>query len=253
MDAEQCLAREGPAEPVAQQPMERADAERPHRQPLDALRTERLLESRLLRSVDEPPGEQQEHVVRGEPSQRERECVRRRVVEPLNVVDREEKGRVLGEQLQCTANRHPERPRIDPVPRRLFAEERDLERSPPRRRQRRQHVVEDVLEQIAQPHVSEAALGLGRSRREDAQSLRARMLDAASQSVDFPMPASPSSTSAAGPPSASPMKAWREASSSSLLTSSNTTRVSHSDVAARSRAASKVSMSYESSCLAPLM
>jgi hypothetical protein len=35
-----------------------------------------------------------------------------------------------------------------------------------------------ALEQVAQPDVSEAALGLGRSRRENAQSPRAHMLDA---------------------------------------------------------------------------
>jgi hypothetical protein len=44
VDAEQCLAREGPAEPVAQVAVERADAEWSQRQPLDALRTKGLLE-----------------------------------------------------------------------------------------------------------------------------------------------------------------------------------------------------------------
>ena len=58
VDAEQRLPRERPAESVAKQPMERADAERPNRQPLDSLRTERLLDPRRLPSVDEPPGEQ---------------------------------------------------------------------------------------------------------------------------------------------------------------------------------------------------
>ena len=87
VDAEQRLPREGPAEPVAQEPVDRADAERSHRQPPDALRAERLLEPRRLRPLDEPPGEQQAHVARVEPSQRERERARRGRVEPLDVVD----------------------------------------------------------------------------------------------------------------------------------------------------------------------
>ena len=66
---------------------------------------------------------------------------------------------------------------IDRVVGRLLEEERDLERTPPRRRQRGQDVVEDVLEQIAEPGVSEAALGFGRSRRQHAKPRVARMLD----------------------------------------------------------------------------
>jgi len=52
----------------------------------DAFRIERLLESRRLRAADQPPGEEHEQVVGGEPAQRERECARRGRVEPLDVV-----------------------------------------------------------------------------------------------------------------------------------------------------------------------
>jgi hypothetical protein len=45
VDPQQRLARERPVQTVAQEPMERAEAERPHRQPLDA-RVERLLDLR---------------------------------------------------------------------------------------------------------------------------------------------------------------------------------------------------------------
>jgi hypothetical protein len=92
-----------------------------------------LLESRRLRSVSEPPGEHQEHLVPGEPSQSERERVRRRGIEPLEIVDCDEHGLVSGEQLQCAASRNPERPRIYRICGRLLEEERDLERAPPRR------------------------------------------------------------------------------------------------------------------------
>ena len=131
VDAEQRLAREGPAEPVAQEPMERADAERSHRQPLDALRAERLLESRRLRSVDEPPGEQQEHAARGEPSQRERERARRGGVEPLDVVDRDEKRLVV--RRAAAARCAPRSPSARDRPRRPAASSRSSATSSARR------------------------------------------------------------------------------------------------------------------------
>ncbi len=70
--------------------MERAGAERSKPQPLGALRTERQLESGRQRPLNEPPGEQEQHMIRGKPSQREREGACRRVVEPLDVIDRDE-------------------------------------------------------------------------------------------------------------------------------------------------------------------
>ncbi len=48
--------------------MERADAQRPDRHPLDALRGERPLELERLRPVGDPPGEQHEHVARARAS-----------------------------------------------------------------------------------------------------------------------------------------------------------------------------------------
>ena len=61
VDAEQRLAGERPPEAVVQEPMERADAERSHPQPLDALRIQRLLQPRRLGAIDEPSGEQHEN------------------------------------------------------------------------------------------------------------------------------------------------------------------------------------------------
>src|SRR5439155_12257581 len=69
VDPEQGLAREGPPKPVAQSPMKRSDAQGPHPQPPEALRSEPLLEPRGLRPIVEPTGEQHENVVRREPSQ----------------------------------------------------------------------------------------------------------------------------------------------------------------------------------------
>ena len=95
VDAEQRLAGERPAEPVPQEPMERADAERPHRQAPDGLRAERPLESRRLLRRRAPPGEQQAHGLAPSRAERERQRVRRRGIEPLEIVDRDEERPVL--------------------------------------------------------------------------------------------------------------------------------------------------------------
>jgi hypothetical protein len=56
VDAEQRLPRESPVQPVAQEPMERAHAERPHDELPDALCTQGSFESRLLlRALAQPP------------------------------------------------------------------------------------------------------------------------------------------------------------------------------------------------------
>jgi type VI protein secretion system component VasF len=115
VDAEQCLAREGPAEPVAQKPMEGADAERSHSQPLHALCTECLLESRRLRSVHEPSRQQQAYVGCVTPSQRERKRARRGGIEPLDVVDSNQNRLSLTEKLQRAAHRHANRAVIDGI------------------------------------------------------------------------------------------------------------------------------------------
>jgi hypothetical protein len=90
VDAKQGLARKRPAEAVAEQAMECADAERSDREAADAFRVERLLEPRRRRPCGDAPGKQQEHAVRREAAQCECERVCRRGVEPLQVVDRDE-------------------------------------------------------------------------------------------------------------------------------------------------------------------
>src|SRR5436190_4478266 len=141
--------------------MERADAERSHRQTPNALGVERALEHRRLCAAAEPPREQEPYALRGKPSQRERERAGRRGVEPLEVVDREENRLALGEHLQGAARGDPECARLACTCGRVLEEQRDLERTSLRRREKRQYVGDDVLEQIAQADVREVALGLG--------------------------------------------------------------------------------------------
>ena len=188
MDAKQCLAGEGAAEPVSQQPVKRTDAQRSDRQPLNRLRAERLLESRWLHAGAEPPGEQQAHIVRANPSQRKCERTRRRGVQPLEIVDRNEHRGVFGEQLQGAARSNAERPWIHCIRCRLVEKKRDLQRALSWCGQRREHLVEDVLEQIAKPDVREIALGLGRSGGENPLAQGARVLDACKPECRFPDP-----------------------------------------------------------------
>ena len=124
----------------------------------------------------EPPRPEQADVRLGQPPEREAERARRRGVEPLEVVDREHE-LVLGQELQGAANGDAECAGVDRPPGRVLDEEDDLERPPPRRRQGRQHLVEDAVEQVAEPGVRERALRLGGPRREHAQPAPARVLD----------------------------------------------------------------------------
>jgi hypothetical protein len=95
--------------------MQRADAERPYRQPLDALQSERSLQLRRLGRVDEPPGEQQENRAGRKSSQRERKRARRGRVEPLDVVDGDEKRLLFAQKLEHVANRDRERAVINGI------------------------------------------------------------------------------------------------------------------------------------------
>ena len=118
---------------------------------------------------------------------------------------------------------------------RVFDEERDLERAPPRGREGGQHLVQHVLEQIAEPDVSEALLGLGGPRLEDTEPERPACSTPSSQIVDFPIPAPPSSTSAAGPGAVRPRNSRTAASSGSRLTISSTIVVKRLGAALTSR------------------
>jgi hypothetical protein len=167
--------------------MERADAEGPYRQPLDALRLECSLELRRLRSFDDPPGQEQKHAVGSNPTQRERERARRGRVEPLNIVDSEH-DRPFGERLQGSTDRDAQRPRIDRLLGSLVQEQRDFERVASRRRQGGQYLVEHALEEIAEHDVGQPAFRLGWSRREDAQPPLARRLDTRKPKRRLPNP-----------------------------------------------------------------
>ena len=123
--------------------MRRADAERPDSNAVDPVGVERGLDGRCLLARVEPTRPEQQHARLRQPAKREPERARRRGVEPLEIVDRDDEP-VLGEQLQGVADRDPERPRIDRTAAGVLDQERDLECPALRRRQGGQDVVEQL-------------------------------------------------------------------------------------------------------------
>ena len=180
VDAEQRLPREGSVEPVEQEAVQGADAERPDRQPPDALLLERLFELGRAWAFPEPPRQQHEHAVGLDPSQREREHGRRGRIEPLDIVDREHERPALAQELQHVAHSHGERAVVDDSARPVFEQERLRERPPPRRRQPGKDVCQRALEEVGQPQAGKTALGLGGPRGEEQVPAFPRVLDTGS-------------------------------------------------------------------------
>ena len=147
VDAEQRLARERPAHPVAHEAVHRADAERLDREPPNPLGGERTFELGRLRRRPGPAREQHRQPGRRQPAQRERECARGRGVEPLHIVDGEQRRLAVAERIERVPDRDGERPWVDALAQ--LAQERDLERAAPRRLECGQRVVQNALQQIA--------------------------------------------------------------------------------------------------------
>ena len=76
-------------------------------------------------------------------AQRQLEHAERGRVEPLRVVERDEHRAALGERAQNVEHGQPDRVRIRRSVARLHDQERDLQRPPPRRKERADHLVED--------------------------------------------------------------------------------------------------------------
>ena len=204
VDAEQRLPRKRRSQAITQEPMKRARTQWSDGDALHAVDAEGMFELGLPRLVAQPLGEQDGHGVRVQPPQGERQRVRRRRVEPLDVVDRNERGPTLAQQLQRIANRHRDRAARDGVVHRLTSEQRDLERAPAWGG--RSGSTSSTIGSRRSPRPAYVSPRSGSEGRDDSTcnpSARAYST-AASQSVDFPIPASPSRTSACAPPAASP-------------------------------------------------
>ena len=113
MDAEQRLALEHAIEAVTQERVQRSEAEGSERQTFDVVNPECLLELGRLCAVRGPSNQQQAHPTRLEPAERERERAHRRCIEPLQVVDRNNRRPLSCKRLQDVPDRDCERAWID--------------------------------------------------------------------------------------------------------------------------------------------
>ena len=212
--------RERSPQPIANEAVDRAQAERADAQPAD-LRGKRTLE---LGRVIAPPGQENLNRLTLEPPQRERERIRRGHVQPLTVVDRDHDRLALRKRPQHVVHRHSERTRIGARLLAALQQERGLERLLPRSRELGKHLGSALAQQVAECGVRKPLLGLRRPGREHPQRTLTRGLETpASQSVDLPIPASPSSTIEPVPSPARSKKACKAATSSSLPTISTAT------------------------------
>ena len=116
-------------------------------------------------------------------SHSERERLGGGCVEPLDVVHGDER---RGGGVQDVADADGERPAIDAVA--GLAQQRDLERPAPERRERGERVVQDDLEEVAEPRVCEPVLRLGRSCGEDAEPVLARRREGGAPERRLPDP-----------------------------------------------------------------
>ena len=148
VDPKQRLARERPLHPVAQQPVQRPRAEWSHGHASDPVRTECSFELRPRCRLSAPPCEEKTDRSRAQPPDGERERMRGRRVEPLSIVNRDQRRPTLAQQLQRVAHRDRKRAPIDGLAGRLLPEQRDFQRAPSRRQQLRQHLVDDTVEEI---------------------------------------------------------------------------------------------------------
>ncbi len=212
---------ESESEPVTDETLDRADAERPDGQSLDRPGKRRLERRRRLAAA----GEEDPDRLAVEPPQRERERIRRRGIEPLDVVDREQQ-RAAGGQRDAARRAPPTATargsaETTALP---LEQERRRERSPARRGELRQHLGGGFRQEVAEPGMGETLLGARAGRAVSTRSPRSCAASTpASQSVDLPIPASPSSTRAPGPapvPAARSTKPCNAATSSSRPTMS---------------------------------
>ena len=153
---------------LVQQPVESPEAERSDRDLSDAFQGERTLQVRRFDRIHDPTGKQGQDRGAVKPAERKRQGTGRRTVQPLDVVDRDENGRPRRQMIEHVAHGHGKRAVVHDVAGRLLSQQRDLERAPSRRRERREKVVRDILKQVTQAGMCKNTLGLGGPRRDNS-------------------------------------------------------------------------------------
>ena len=195
--AQQQRTPEREVETCPAQLVDRRDRHRAERQARE-LRRDRLGYIRGRRHVrGDPHRREQADGSRVEAARGEREHECGGPVQPLQVVDRDDDRAVDRQHAQRAEKGRGHRPLVGWCAAGVRQEQRDLERTPLRRRQRREDLVERVAEKVAQARERELHLGATRAGGEDARypRPRARSTDSC-HSLVFPMPGSPSMKSA---------------------------------------------------------
>jgi hypothetical protein len=158
----ECRAVELDVGAVAEQSIERVQVERPDGQPLEAIVRQRQFgQSRHVPSL-QPAGDQQSDRPFSETAGDELERTRRRSVEPLDIVDRQEDGSALGQRPHDAEEAQRDRARKRRRAFGLPAQQCHLERAPLRLGETRHRFGRDVLQQVAQRGEGELCLRIDR-------------------------------------------------------------------------------------------
>ena len=140
--------------------VQRDEAEWPELDPRQPFRRKRPFELELLsRAVHRPATREESHGLRAQAASGERDHLMRGGVEPLQVVDGDQHRPVAGDQAQRTQECCGDGALVG-----LLAagsqQQRDLQRTPLGLRKLRQYVIEQRLEQVAEPREGELGLDL---------------------------------------------------------------------------------------------
>ena len=165
-DPAQDLSLQGEPEALGEHAADGAEAQRS-----DADRRDHILERALeRRRRPGAPGEQERRPT-VEPPRGERERVRRRGVEPLEVVDGDDNDRVaLCQSAQDVQEGDPDRMRLGGRTVGVYAQQRRLERAALWRRQSLDVSEVDAVEQVDQARERQLGVGAARPRGKDAQA-----------------------------------------------------------------------------------
>ena len=110
------------------------------------------------------------HRLRAQAPQHERHDLGRARIDPLHVVQSEEKRPILSKSAHHREQREPEQPHLRRRPVRLPHQQRGLERAPLNGRQLRQRLLDHRGEHVADGCERDLRLGVGRTGREDAEA-----------------------------------------------------------------------------------
>ena len=148
-----------------QDPVERADAERPQRDPQPVARAQRQLNVARPRAQ----GDEHRNPLVGQAPGAEADQERGRAIEPLDVVDRDEDGTSLLEEPKRPEEGRRHGALIGRPTSRIPTQQRDVERTQLGRRERSRNLLVGSFEQIAQAGIGELLLRFARAAHKHSE------------------------------------------------------------------------------------